>query len=136
MRTPKQKQFDEKLCALMPQVDKRDDRYARFRAYLKDSAPGCFEPSDEQRLVKAAEIFEKWRTQGVSDEWWTVVVPDFNKWWAMQVSKKRSEARKPKEDGVAPAATPPDVEPPKPNKAVPKRKRKRSTAKKTLGRRK
>lgn len=137
MNTP-QEQFDQKLRALMPQVDKVADRHSRFRHYLKDTVMPRLGLSEQELFVKAAEQFEKWRTQGVSEDYWTCcLIADFQKWWAMQIAKKRSEARK--QDKSKPpqgASTPPDAESPKPRKPAPKRKAKSNTAKITLGRRK
>ena len=140
MNTP-QEQFGHRLRALMPQVDKVDERRKRFRHYLRDAfllrVIKCAGLTEQERLVKAGESIEYWRTNGVDEDTWRYIVADFPRWWTMEMSKIRSKARKPdKGEAAQSAAVPPAVESCKPSKPTLKRKAKRNAAKKTLARRK
>ena len=128
MNTP-QKQFDERLRKLMPHVEKVADRHKRFRDFLRDA----FLPrvvhlkhaalDKQERLVKVGECIEYWRTNGIDEENWRYVADDFPRWWKMELSKKRSEARKPSEDDTTKVGEAlHKVESPKPNKCAPTRK--------------
>jgi hypothetical protein len=86
--------FDEMLQRLMPQVDKADERVARFRAYLKSLRTTIPQLEPEKVLTEVAHEIGELRQPGstIGQERWECVAGDFGKWWKGEVSRKRATA--------------------------------------------
>jgi hypothetical protein len=83
--------FDEMLRLLMPQVDKADDRLARFRHYLKAAATTFGQPEPPDALSKAADWIEgyKKRGRGIEYVFYCALADEFGRWWKDELSRKR-----------------------------------------------
>jgi hypothetical protein len=108
--------FEEMLRLLMPQVDKANDRVARFRRYLIAWETPEGQPAPPDALSKAAALIEQYKERGCTNHYffYSEMRPNFRAWWERELSTKRREAAKPPE--------PPNTTPEKKPKRKPRKK--------------